>query len=58
ELLAANLGGENVILGTDWLHEHNPQINWVKNSLTFSTCATTCLVSQSKFTIQALVPTQ
>ncbi|ETW82487.1 hypothetical protein HETIRDRAFT_18285, partial [Heterobasidion irregulare TC 32-1] len=36
ELLSANLGGENIILGTDWLHEHNPQINWVKNALTFS----------------------
>ncbi|ETW75886.1 hypothetical protein HETIRDRAFT_330087 [Heterobasidion irregulare TC 32-1] len=56
ELLAANLGGENVILGTDWLHEHNPQINWVKNSLTFSNCATTCLISRPKFTVQALLP--
>lgn len=24
ELLVTNLGGENIILGTDWLHEHNP----------------------------------
>ena len=24
ELLATNLGGENIILGTDWLYEHNP----------------------------------
>ncbi|ETW76457.1 hypothetical protein HETIRDRAFT_53299, partial [Heterobasidion irregulare TC 32-1] len=24
ELLATNLGGEDVILGTNWLHEHNP----------------------------------
>ncbi|ETW79946.1 hypothetical protein HETIRDRAFT_48714, partial [Heterobasidion irregulare TC 32-1] len=44
ELLATNLGGEDVILGTDWLHEHNPQINWVKNHLMFSTCARMCLV--------------
>ena len=45
ELLATNLGGENVILGTDWLHEHNPQINWVKNCLMFSSCATSCIIS-------------
>ncbi|ETW75019.1 hypothetical protein HETIRDRAFT_57511, partial [Heterobasidion irregulare TC 32-1] len=53
ELLATNLGGEDVILGTDCLYEHNPQINWVKNRLTFSICARTCLVSRPKFMIQA-----
>ncbi|ETW82701.1 hypothetical protein HETIRDRAFT_57592 [Heterobasidion irregulare TC 32-1] len=45
ELLATNLGGEDIILETDWLHKHNPQIDWVKNNLTFSTCAERCLVS-------------
>ena len=53
ELLATNLGGENVILGTDWLHEHNPQINWVKNCLTFSSCTTSCIISRPKITITA-----
>ncbi|ETW84798.1 hypothetical protein HETIRDRAFT_244220, partial [Heterobasidion irregulare TC 32-1] len=28
ELLVTNLGGEDIILGMDWLHEHNPQIDW------------------------------
>ncbi|ETW87777.1 hypothetical protein HETIRDRAFT_41618, partial [Heterobasidion irregulare TC 32-1] len=51
KLLAANLGGENIIIGMDWLHEHNLQINWVKNSLMFLTCATKCLVSWPEFTI-------
>ena len=53
ELLATNLGGENIILGTDWLYEHNPQINWVKNCLTFSLCAMTCIISSPKITIMA-----
>ncbi|ETW82505.1 hypothetical protein HETIRDRAFT_316230 [Heterobasidion irregulare TC 32-1] len=53
KLLATNLGGEDVILEMDWLHKHNPQIDWVKNCLMFSTCAKTCLVSQPRFMIQA-----
>ena len=53
ELLATNLGGENIILGIDWLHEHNPQINWVKNCLTFSSCAMSCIISRPKITIMA-----
>ena len=53
ELLATNLGGENIILGTDWLHKHNPQINWVKNCLTFSSYATSCIISRPKITITA-----
>ncbi|ETW74709.1 hypothetical protein HETIRDRAFT_18612, partial [Heterobasidion irregulare TC 32-1] len=36
KLLTTNLEGENIILETDWLHEHNPQIDWIKNCLTFS----------------------
>ena len=53
ELLTTNLGGENIILGTDWLHKHNPQINWVKNCLTFSLYATLCIISRPKITITA-----
>ncbi|ETW77055.1 hypothetical protein HETIRDRAFT_52094 [Heterobasidion irregulare TC 32-1] len=45
ELLTTNLGGEDIILGTDWLHKHNPQIDWVKNCLIFSSCTATCIVS-------------
>ena len=53
ELLATNLGGENIILGMDWLHKHNPQINWVKNCLTFSSCAASCITSRPKITTTA-----
>ena len=53
KLLATNLGGEDIILGMDWLHEHNPQINWVKNCLTFVSCTTMCIISQPRITITA-----
>ena len=51
ELLVTNLGGEDVILGMDWLHEHNPQINWVKNCPTLTLCSTTCIISRSRMSI-------
>ena len=53
ELLVTNLGGENVILGIDWLHKHNPQINWVKNCLIFTSCSTLCIISRPKVVILA-----
>lgn len=53
KLLVTNLEGEDVILGTDWLHKHNPQINWVKNCLMFTSCSTMCIISRPKVTITA-----
>ena len=50
-LLATNLGGENIILETDQLYEHNSQINWVKNCLTFALCLLSCIISRPKVTI-------
>lgn len=51
ELLVTNLRGENIILGTDWLHEQNLQIDWVKNCLTFASCSLSCIISRPKVTI-------
>ena len=48
KLLVTNLGEENIILETDWLHEHNLQINWVKNCLTFASYSSTCFTSRPK----------
>ena len=53
KLLITNLGEENVILETDWLHEHNPQINWVKNCLMFASCSTSYIISRPKVMILA-----
>src|SRR5882762_2768009 len=37
-----NLGQDNLILGTDWLRLHNPDVDWQTNQITLSRCPTTC----------------
>ncbi|KDQ57968.1 hypothetical protein JAAARDRAFT_129556, partial [Jaapia argillacea MUCL 33604] len=32
----------NIVLGTDWLHEHNPEIKWQNFNLKFTRCPDTC----------------
>jgi len=32
----------DVFLGYDWLHHHNPVVDWRKNNLDFSQCPQTC----------------
>ena len=34
--LITDLGHEDVILGTDWLWQHNPNIDWTQDNVTFS----------------------
>ncbi|KDQ64023.1 hypothetical protein JAAARDRAFT_84454, partial [Jaapia argillacea MUCL 33604] len=34
--------GENVILRSDWLLEHNPEIDWQTYTLNLSQCLDTC----------------
>jgi hypothetical protein len=34
------LEGHDFYLGYDWLQEHNPHINWISHSITFSNCPT------------------
>jgi hypothetical protein len=38
----AALEGHDFYLGYDWLWEHNPNINWISHSITFSNCPTSC----------------
>jgi len=38
----ANLGQEDLILGTDWLRLHNPDVNWQTDQITLSRCPKTC----------------
>ena len=40
--LLTDLGHEDVILGTDWLRQHNPNIDWTRDNVTFSRCPNTC----------------
>lgn len=44
-LRPASLGNYSIILGTPWLTQHNPSIDWRSRKITFSsdTCARSCL---------------
>ena len=49
----ADLGQEDLILGTDWLRLHNPDINWQTDQITLSRCPKTCF-SKPVLTIQGI----
>ena len=55
--LATTLGAAPVILGKPWLRDHNPQIDWVLNRLTFSVprCAS-CLEGSAPDVVQGISP--
>jgi hypothetical protein len=36
------LSKQNMILGYSWLHQHNPEVDWVAKEVTMSRCPTTC----------------
>ena len=38
----ADLGQEDLILGTNWLQLHNPDVNWQTDQITLSQCPKTC----------------
>ena len=33
-----DLGPKDVILGIDWLRQHNPEVNWTKGEVEFLQC--------------------
>jgi hypothetical protein len=46
ELYVTTLGDHDIILGTDWLHAHNPEVNWVVPQIALTRCPKTCSLSQ------------
>jgi hypothetical protein len=42
------LGKQNIILGLDWLHEHNPGVNWQMNKVKMSHCLNHCCTCQNE----------
>jgi transposase InsO family protein/predicted aspartyl protease len=40
-----NTGKSDVIIGFDWLHKHNPSIDWKLGKITFDKCPATCYLS-------------
>ena len=44
ELYVTTLGDHDIIFGTDWLHAHNPEVNWALPQIAFSRCPNLHLV--------------
>ena len=42
ELAVTNLGNMDIFLGLDWLHFHNPTIDWSELLVTFDRCPDKC----------------
>ena len=40
----AEIGKEDIILGTNWLLEHNPEVNWHTYGLYFTQCPPSCQI--------------
>lgn len=57
KLYVANLGKQDVILGTDWLNEHNPEIDWRQYTVSMTRCPRTCHYN-GIVSIQTLTPNQ
>ena len=42
ECAVTNIGNHKMLLGTDWLATHNPEINWTTHTISFSRCPKEC----------------
>ena len=42
EFFVADIGDFDLILGTDWLHEHNPEIDWPRQQVHMTRCPASC----------------
>ena len=51
ELYVTTLGDHNIIFGTDWLHTHNPEVNWTLPQVAFTHCPASCTLSQKPLVI-------
>ena len=51
ELYVTTIGDNDIILGTDWLHAHNPEVNWTLPQVAFTRCPKTCTLSQDPLII-------
>ena len=50
--VVTDIGEEDVIIGLDWLREHNPEVDWERGSLRLSRCPDTCPASSKAPTPQ------
>src|SRR5713226_7164899 len=54
EFYVTSIGTHNLILGTNWLKAHNPELNWSSSCLVFSHCPSSCSLSHSPLSINPL----
>ena len=45
EFYITYIGTHDIILGTDWLKAHNPEVNWTSHHLAFTRCPSSCILS-------------
>jgi hypothetical protein len=53
ELYVTSLGDHDIILGTDWLKAHNPEVNWRRPQLALTRCPPTCILSRKPLIIES-----
>jgi len=56
ELYVTTLGDHDIIFGTDWLHTHNPEVDWAMPQVAFTRCPTTCNLSRKPLVIGSKTP--
>ena len=50
EFYITTIGDHDIILGTDWLQAHNPEVDWKASKLKFTRCPSTCKLSAKEIT--------
>ena len=56
ELYVTTLGDHDIILGTDWLHAHNPEVDWALPQIAFTRCPDNCTLSTKPLVITSKIP--
>ncbi|KAF5345315.1 hypothetical protein D9758_002139 [Tetrapyrgos nigripes] len=46
EFYVTDIGDHDIILGTDWLEEHNPDIDWSESRVDMTRCPKTCITAK------------
>ena len=51
EFYVTAVGTHDLILGTDWLKAHNPELDWTTSRLAFTRCPPSCKLSSRSITV-------
>jgi hypothetical protein len=55
EFYVTAIGTHDIILGTDWLLAHNPEVNWTTSQLAFTCCPKTCTLSERPLVVHPII---